>query len=381
MHIRRRSDIKMERQTKKKILRLCCRMIFLAYLVFLLKIVLFKYKGLGVFLRQLGTGEWKGFRSYNSVPFRSILESIKMIFHGQFSRGLANMAGNIFLFVPLGYFLPLLEKRYRKWETVLLTGFLISLLLEAGQYFLYLGSADIDDVLLNLSGTALGFLFFNIIKLLTYRKEIRRYAATLLLSAVGFAAAGYLAVDYFGIMFGIMGQNRQITDGRGGGNTLTGHPKGEGAVSYIGSGKEANEKTDREADKEAAGGAGDKAAQRDAEKTGRGEGESGGEELYGLIMELDGSRLAINVIEVQDLGEGRGIASINMEKPNIQTVYLNETTKYTQKDIYDANGDKVVTRDAGKEDLETDKTIAIKGRWSGDRFYAEEVEIKNFLFQ
>lgn len=78
------------------------------------------------------------------------IEFAKMIFNGNFTRGFNNIIGNIFVFAPLGYFLPLLFSKCKRINTVILVGFIISFLFETCQYLLYLGSADIDDIILNL---------------------------------------------------------------------------------------------------------------------------------------------------------------------------------------------------------------------------------------
>ena len=53
---------------------------------------------------------------------------------------------NVILFVPLGFFLPLLYKKYHKIKTVALTGFLFSLAVEFVQMFGW-GSSDINDLM------------------------------------------------------------------------------------------------------------------------------------------------------------------------------------------------------------------------------------------
>lgn len=191
----------MSEKSKNKFLSGCCYTIFIVYFILLLKIILFKYKSLPDTFNQLMTGNLYGFRSYNLIPFRSIQDFTKLMFQGQFSRGFNNVVGNVFIFVPLGYFLPLLCKKFQKGTVVILTGFLVSLYFELCQYFLYLGSADIDDIILNLLGVILGFLFFQFIKRITYKKQTAKYAVTIVLSVIGFAVGGYLAIDYFGVMF------------------------------------------------------------------------------------------------------------------------------------------------------------------------------------
>lgn len=73
----------------------------------------------------------------------------------------ANIAGNILMFGPLGFFLPLLWKCFRKLSKTVLFGFLVSLAIECSQLFLARGT-DIDDLILNTSGVMLGYLVFAI---------------------------------------------------------------------------------------------------------------------------------------------------------------------------------------------------------------------------
>lgn len=66
---------------------------------------------------------------------------------------------NIILFVPLGFFLPLLYEKYNKIKSVVLTGFLFSLSIEIIQMFDW-GSSDINDLMTNTIGACLGYLIY-----------------------------------------------------------------------------------------------------------------------------------------------------------------------------------------------------------------------------
>ena len=69
-----------------------------------------------------------------------------------------NLAGNVLLFIPAGYLLPRLWRRQRKFFLFLFTCAGLILLVEAVQLVTLLGSFDVDDVILNLSGMTLGYL-------------------------------------------------------------------------------------------------------------------------------------------------------------------------------------------------------------------------------
>lgn len=66
---------------------------------------------------------------------------------------------NVVLFVPFGFFLPLLYKKYHHIKPVVLTGFLFSLSIEIVQMFGW-GSSDINDLITNTVGTCLGYFAY-----------------------------------------------------------------------------------------------------------------------------------------------------------------------------------------------------------------------------
>ena len=71
---------------------------------------------------------------------------------------LFNLAGNIIMFVPFGFFAALLWRGYT-WKRALLTGFCITAFIECCQ--LCVGRAfDIDDILLNTLGVFCGWLLW-----------------------------------------------------------------------------------------------------------------------------------------------------------------------------------------------------------------------------
>lgn len=69
---------------------------------------------------------------------------------------------NVVLFVPLGFFLPLLYKKYHHIKTVVLTGFLFSLSVEIVQMFDW-GSTDINDLITNTVGACLGYFAYSLL--------------------------------------------------------------------------------------------------------------------------------------------------------------------------------------------------------------------------
>ena len=69
-----------------------------------------------------------------------------------------SMLMNVFLFVPLGLALPFVFGGGigRRVFSTILVGLLLSVIVEAIQYFAHLGMAETDDVMCNTVGTAIG---------------------------------------------------------------------------------------------------------------------------------------------------------------------------------------------------------------------------------
>ena len=98
----------------------------------------------------------------NLRPFYSIGAAVKSIAAQEPGMGLElrNLLGNIVLFIPLGLFLPGLFRAQRRFSVFLPTVALLILAVELLQVLTMLGSADVDDLLLNCAGASLGFAGF-----------------------------------------------------------------------------------------------------------------------------------------------------------------------------------------------------------------------------
>jgi len=67
---------------------------------------------------------------------------------------------NILLFVPVGYLVPSLFSGMRKWWRILLFACCFSLLIEMLQLITRRGMADIDDIINNTIGAAIGYTVY-----------------------------------------------------------------------------------------------------------------------------------------------------------------------------------------------------------------------------
>lgn len=72
-----------------------------------------------------------------------------------------NLFGNVLIFVPFGFFMPM-ASRYRSFFATLFYSFGLSLGVETFQLVTKVGSFDVDDLFLNTVGGVAGYILFNI---------------------------------------------------------------------------------------------------------------------------------------------------------------------------------------------------------------------------
>jgi glycopeptide antibiotics resistance protein len=95
------------------------------------------------------------------VPFRIFIEAyIEAFTNGNINYFIINFLGNIIMFMPIGFFIPLLWDITPK-KTILI-GACFSASVEIIQLFLARGT-DIDDLMLNTFGVLLGVIVFKIL--------------------------------------------------------------------------------------------------------------------------------------------------------------------------------------------------------------------------
>lgn len=111
-------------------------------------------------------------RFINIVPLASIIENINKIgiaYDGdvQFMIGLIlrNVGGNILLFMPLGFLVPVVWNKFKSFKNVLLLGLIASISIEILQLLeSFTGRwgriTDIDDVIFNVLGIMIGYLIY-----------------------------------------------------------------------------------------------------------------------------------------------------------------------------------------------------------------------------
>jgi len=103
----------------------------------------------------------KSLGGVNLIPFKVLKDTyIEVFINNNINYFIINFLGNIMLFIPIVFFIPLLWNiSYKK---VILLGFYSSLFIEFCQLFIGRGT-DIDDLILNTFGVILGVIFFKVI--------------------------------------------------------------------------------------------------------------------------------------------------------------------------------------------------------------------------
>lgn len=75
---------------------------------------------------------------------------------------LTNLLGNILIFIPFGFFLPMGSTK-KSFVLTALFSFFLSLGIETFQLLTKIGSFDVDDLLLNTLGGIIGYLLYRIL--------------------------------------------------------------------------------------------------------------------------------------------------------------------------------------------------------------------------
>ena len=114
---------------------------------------------------ESGVGGFKiiknGIHETNLIPFKVLVETYNEVFiNGYINYFIINFLGNIILFMPFGFIIPLLWNVSNK--KVIIIGFCSSLFIEICQLFLTRGT-DVDDLILNTLGILLGLLLYKLL--------------------------------------------------------------------------------------------------------------------------------------------------------------------------------------------------------------------------
>ena len=135
--------------------------IFFVYFLFLLLLTIFKV-GRIEFSNQFNSFMYREHGLLGIINIVPIKETINTFMHSEtgMRNSLRNLIGNILVFMPLGFFIPLLFDKFNNLKKVLKVGCLSSLAIELSQLFVGSNVCDIDDVIYNTLGALAGFICY-----------------------------------------------------------------------------------------------------------------------------------------------------------------------------------------------------------------------------
>lgn len=149
---------------RRKCLRKLGKILFVLYIGFIIYFLLFT--------------EWYGRNPEGMGEYRYNLELFKEIKRFWYYREqlgfyavFTNLFGNVLIFVPFGFFMPM-ASRYRSFWSAVFYSFILSFCVETFQLITTVGSFDVDDILLNTIGGMVGYIIF-----VVFAAKRRRYYA------------------------------------------------------------------------------------------------------------------------------------------------------------------------------------------------------------
>lgn len=145
------------------------KLFFAIYILVVIKVIIFKYPveallaiaaswRRGVIFEGLGTA--------NFTPFKTIKMYIDYAYK---LNSVENLAGNVLVFVPFGFLFPFVAREGERFSVMLLNAFVFVMGIEVFQLFSAFGAFDVDDILLNCLGAALGFGVYRLMRFMRER--------------------------------------------------------------------------------------------------------------------------------------------------------------------------------------------------------------------
>lgn len=146
----------MSGDAKRRKMYWVCRGAFLVYVLVLVYLLFF--------CDRYGRTVQFDTMQYNLVPFEEIRRYIMNWEYFTVEQFVANIAGNICLFIPFGALLFVWKGKPVSFLEVTLSSFLLSLVIELVQLVSRVGVCDVDDMILNTVGGMIGYFVYLIVR-------------------------------------------------------------------------------------------------------------------------------------------------------------------------------------------------------------------------
>ncbi|HAL29504.1 MAG TPA: hypothetical protein DCP20_02165 [Coriobacteriia bacterium] len=136
-------------------------LLWVAFIIYVTELISHAFFPLPVDSAYIALERANAYGGHNLMPFRTISA---MLEHPVPGVAAIQIVGNLLLFLPLGYFLPLLFQRFMDFRRAMETLLAFVLAVEVAQYLLSslvyrytYKSFDVDDILLNTAGALIGY--------------------------------------------------------------------------------------------------------------------------------------------------------------------------------------------------------------------------------
>ncbi|WP_077612373.1 VanZ family protein [Clostridium sp. Marseille-P2415] len=135
------------------------------YLLLLFIVIVIKFNGsineLFDRMNSINTNKSKGNWNVNLVPFNSI--EVQLEYRYQWW-AVKSILGNLIAFIPLGFLLPITHKKCNNFFKTFLVSLMLILAIEVFQLITSLGYFDVDDIIMNMIGSIIGFCLYSVLK-------------------------------------------------------------------------------------------------------------------------------------------------------------------------------------------------------------------------
>lgn len=148
--------------TMKKALKIVLGAALAVYVLALIYILFLRGRG-NVYMQALTFDEYAKY-AVNLVPFETIMVFWRALKENRINTDIAllNIFGNIALFVPFGFLIPVFEKKLRSLWKCAAVSLAVILVVETLQLLFKVGSFDVDDIILNMAGVVIGYAVYKI---------------------------------------------------------------------------------------------------------------------------------------------------------------------------------------------------------------------------
>lgn len=149
----------------RKRFRTICLILFILYVIAIVYFLLLS----DIYGRADGYEDYR----YNLVPFLEIKRFVHSAFNGgsiHYTDVVINLVGNVAAFIPFGALIRWVRNQKTGFFVAVLYTFLFSLGIELIQLVTRVGVFDVDDLILNTCGGAIGYLCYRILRAIDRRR-------------------------------------------------------------------------------------------------------------------------------------------------------------------------------------------------------------------